>query len=229
MNPGKEICRELKVLRKQIAEENGIPLEMEECKFKGKCDGTCPRCDAEVRYLESALADRIRMGKVAVVAGLALGLSATATLSAESGAVAFSGVQPVVKELVLPTDSVRITGKVVDSKTGEGIGFANIRVLDGEVMVAGTCTDSNGNFTMQVSKGIYNVKITYIGYFPFELTNCDWSRSDKFDFENVGLEYNGKGLTKGIVVKDSDSVPKSDSNGKKFSKRHGRNDSSRRK
>ena len=36
MNPGKEICRELKELRKQIAEENGILLEMEECKFKGK-------------------------------------------------------------------------------------------------------------------------------------------------------------------------------------------------
>ena len=130
MNPGKEICRELKELRKQIAEENGIPLEIEECKFKGKCDGTCPRCDAEVRYLESALADRIRMGKVAVVAGLALGLSATTALSAESGTVAFSGVQPVVKELVLPTDSVRITGRVVDSLTGKGIEFANIRIFN---------------------------------------------------------------------------------------------------
>ena len=156
MNPGKEICKELKELRKQIAEENGIPLEIEECKFKGKCDGTCPRCDAEVRYLECALADRIRMGKVAVVAGLALGLSATATLSAESGTVAFSGVQPVVKELVLPSDSVRVTGRVINAKTGEGMELVVVKVFDNNILVSGTTTDKEGNFVLQMSKGKYD-------------------------------------------------------------------------
>ena len=176
MNPGKEICRELKVLRKQIAEENGIPLEIEECKFKGKCDGTCPRCDAEVRYREGALADRIRMGKVAVVAGLALGLSATTALSAESGTVAFSGVQPVVKELVLPTDSVRITGRVVDTKTGEGIGFANIKVFCNDSVVAVAVADSNGNYAVQVPKGKYDIKFTSIGYSNYKMSNRNCSK-----------------------------------------------------
>ena len=187
MNPGKEICRELKVLRKQIAEENGIPLEIEECKFKGKCDGTCPRCDAEVRYLEGALADRIRMGKVAVVAGLALGLSATTALSAESGAVAFSGVQPVVKELVLPTDSVRITGKVVDSKTGESVEFAYIRVFKEDVLVAYTYADSNGCFTVHVPKGKYDIEFSFPGFRQIKLTDCNCEKK-KYKLGIVKLE-----------------------------------------
>ena len=187
MNPGKEICRELKELRKQIAEENGIPLEMEECKFKGKCDGTCPRCDAEVRYLEGALADRIRIGKVAVVAGLALGLSATTALSAESGTVAFSGVQPVVKELVLPTDSVRITGRVVDSLTGKGIEFANIRIFNDGVLVAYTYADSNGCFTVHVPKGKYDIEFSFSGFRQLKLTDCNCEKK-KYKLGIVKLE-----------------------------------------
>ena len=188
MNPGKEICRELKELRKQIAEENGIHLEMEECKFKGKCDGTCPRCDAEVRYLEGALADRIRMGKVAVVAGLALGLSATTALSAESGTVAFSGVQPVVKELVLPTDSVRITGRVVDSLTGKGIEFAYIRIFNGKALVTGAVSDSNGNFAVQVPKGKYRIEIRYSGYDTHIINDCTIAAGCNLDLQTIGLQ-----------------------------------------
>ena len=75
MNRGKDICKELKAVRKQIAEENGIPLEIKECTYQGPCRGTCPRCEAEVRYLENSLANRLKMGKVATVAGLALGLA----------------------------------------------------------------------------------------------------------------------------------------------------------
>ncbi len=76
MNRGKNICKHLKEIRKRIAEENDIPLEIKECTYKGECRGTCPRCEAEVRYLENALANRIRLGKVATIAGLTLGLSA---------------------------------------------------------------------------------------------------------------------------------------------------------
>lgn len=75
MSRGKNICKHLKEVRKHIAEENNIPLEIKECTYKGECRGTCPRCEAEVRYLENALANRIRIGKVATIAGLTLGLS----------------------------------------------------------------------------------------------------------------------------------------------------------
>jgi len=46
MTHGKNICNQLKEVRKRIAEENDIPLETEECTYKGECRGTCPRCEA---------------------------------------------------------------------------------------------------------------------------------------------------------------------------------------
>ncbi len=76
MTRGRNICNQLKEVRKRIAEENDIPLEIKECSYEGECRGTCPRCEAEVRYLENALANKLRIGKVATVAGLSLGLAA---------------------------------------------------------------------------------------------------------------------------------------------------------
>lgn len=73
---GKSICKQLKAVRQRIAEENGIPLEQRECTYEGPCRGTCPRCEAEVKYLERALAHRLKLGKAATVAGLSLTLAA---------------------------------------------------------------------------------------------------------------------------------------------------------
>lgn len=79
MTRGKNICNQLKAVRRSIAEENGIALEIPECTHKGPCPGTCPRCESEVQYLETELEKRVRMGKVATVAGLALGLASCGT------------------------------------------------------------------------------------------------------------------------------------------------------
>ena len=74
MAKGKQTCKILKEIRKQIAEENDIHLVIEECTYQGDCLGTCPKCEAEVRYLERELEKRQRLGKAAVVAGLSVGL-----------------------------------------------------------------------------------------------------------------------------------------------------------
>ena len=74
MAKGKQTCKILKEIRKQIAEENDIEFVTSECTHKGDCAGTCPKCEAEVRYLERELEKRQRMGKAAVVAGLSVGL-----------------------------------------------------------------------------------------------------------------------------------------------------------
>lgn len=88
MSTGKDICKELKAVRRSIAEENGIELEMPECTYQGPCRGTCPRCESELRYLENALAERLRMGRTAKVAGIALALASTAAAGAQSTGVA---------------------------------------------------------------------------------------------------------------------------------------------
>ena len=79
MTRGKQTCKILKEIRKQIAAENDINLVIEECTYKGDCKGTCPKCEAEVRYLERELEKRQRMGKAAVFAGMSLGTLFAAT------------------------------------------------------------------------------------------------------------------------------------------------------
>ena len=79
MAKGKQTCKILKEIRKQIAAENDIELVVSECTYQGDCLGTCPKCEAEVRYLERELEKRQRMGKAAVFAGMSLGTLFAAT------------------------------------------------------------------------------------------------------------------------------------------------------
>ena len=81
MAKGKQTCKILKEIRKQIAAENDIKLVVEECTYQGDCLGTCPKCEAEVRYLERELEKRQRMGKAAMVAGLSVGLLGTSPMA----------------------------------------------------------------------------------------------------------------------------------------------------
>ena len=75
---GKSKCKILKQIRQKIAQENDIPLVTKECTYQGECSGTCPRCEAELRYLEQQLARRQQLGKTVTVAALSLGLVAGA-------------------------------------------------------------------------------------------------------------------------------------------------------
>ena len=77
MKRGKQTCKILKEIRRQIAAENDIKLVLEEC-YQGDCLGTCPKCEAEVRYLERELEKRQRLGKAAIFAGMTLGTAITA-------------------------------------------------------------------------------------------------------------------------------------------------------
>lgn len=78
MERGKEICKALKEIRRQIAKNNDIEFVTSECKHKGDCKGTCPKCEQELQYLEEQLAARKRLGKTTRVVGLSIGLAAIA-------------------------------------------------------------------------------------------------------------------------------------------------------
>lgn len=78
---GKNKCKILKEIRKKIADENDIPFVTEECKYKGECKGTCPKCEAELVYLELELQKRRQVGKRIAVAGVA---TAAVLLSAQA-------------------------------------------------------------------------------------------------------------------------------------------------
>lgn len=73
MARGKETCRILKEIRRQIAEANDIEFITSECRYKGDCSGTCPKCESEVRYLEQQLRARSLAGKAVTLAGISAG------------------------------------------------------------------------------------------------------------------------------------------------------------
>lgn len=76
---GKEKCRALKEIRRQIAEANDISLVISECTYQGECKGTCPKCESELRFLERELAIRQGLGKAVAVVGLSAGVCASMT------------------------------------------------------------------------------------------------------------------------------------------------------
>ena len=125
MAKGKQTCKILKEIRKQIAEENDIELVTSECTYQGDCKGTCPKCEAEVRYLERELEKRQRMGKAAVFAGMSLG-----TLFAATSCDRIIP-QPLEGDPVVP-DITEISNDTISSDTISD----NAVLLEGDVLAS---------------------------------------------------------------------------------------------
>ena len=81
MKTGRKICNTLKEIRQRIADANDIAYTPNECNHEGDCAGTCPACEGEMRYLESELTKRQRMGRAIMVAGLGMGMAGLGVLS----------------------------------------------------------------------------------------------------------------------------------------------------
>ncbi len=111
---GKNKCKILRDIRRRIATENDIPFITEECKYKGDCTGTCPKCESELRYLEQQLEKRRSLGKAVTVSAVALGLMVSA-----------AGCQPTESGYLEPNPSQ--TQPAVPDGTG------TYDVLDGEL------------------------------------------------------------------------------------------------
>lgn len=70
---GKEKCKLLRQIRKEIAETNGIVYITTDCTYEGDdCLGTCPKCDEEIAYLDAELNRKIADGELITLAGLSL-------------------------------------------------------------------------------------------------------------------------------------------------------------
>ena len=91
MTYGKQICKTLKEIRQTIAEKNNIQYAPTECHFDGECQGTCPKCEAELRYLENEIGKRKHVGKVATIAGISFGIAS-----------AFSACNPIEGDIPPP-------------------------------------------------------------------------------------------------------------------------------
>ena len=118
---GKNKCKILKEIRRRIAEKNDIAYVTSECKHQGNCLGTCPKCEAEVRYLEEQLAARKRAGYAVALTGLALTLTA-ATASCTPETVPPKTETTSVEETTVPQDTT------ISSETTEWIELGGVDI-----------------------------------------------------------------------------------------------------
>ena len=123
---GKNKCKILKEIRQKIADENDIPYVTRECTYQGECKGTCPKCEAELRYLEQELEKRRKLGKTVAVAAVAASLSMALTGCVRQGSPAstHAGAQGTeatrVTEQTDPKETcLPLEGEPVESIAGE--------------------------------------------------------------------------------------------------------------
>lgn len=125
MEKGKEICKALKEIRRRIASENDIELIVSECRHQGDCAGTCPKCEAEIIYLENQLAARKRLGKTVRVVGLSMGLATIAP-------ALFTSCDPTITK----DGEIALQGDVVTQTT-------NYQNLDGDIIPVEDANETN--------------------------------------------------------------------------------------
>lgn len=113
---GKSKCKILKDIRRQIAQDNDIEFVTSECRYQGDCSGTCPKCEAELQYLENELRKRQAAGKAIAVAGIA------ATLML--GAAGCGGQTPTEQldgDIALPSTSSSSSTTETEPLMGESV------------------------------------------------------------------------------------------------------------
>ena len=166
MTRGKQTCRILKEIRRQIADANGIEFVTSECRYKGDCLGTCPKCEAEVRYLEQQLRARSLAGKAVALAGISAA-SIAMLMPMTSEAQTATDIKMLPSDSIVTTrlDSVKVKGRVkcttdVDSTvTEELIGATVVNITNGK----GTATDIDGKFEVDAQVGD-TIKVSYVGF-----------------------------------------------------------------
>ena len=173
MAKGKSTCKLLKSIRQQIADANGISYQPKECHHKGDCAGTCPACEAEIRYLERELKASKGNGFGMKVAGIAAGICATvmpmtaAAQAVKSDSTANPPVQTAKKAPIKVVDlsdscasPVVVRGMVIDEENKEPVIGAGV-FIDGTNK--GIATDIDGQFALKVPSDT-SLVISYIGY-----------------------------------------------------------------
>ena len=163
MARGKQTCKILKEIRRQIAEANGIEFATSECRYKGDCLGTCPKCESEVRYLEQQLRARTLAGKAVALAGIsAASLAMLMPISADAQIPSDTNNLPADSVTAIIGNSVKIKGVISDALDSEILIGVTIHNLTNGT---GTLSNIDGEFEIDACVGD-SIEFSYVGYFP---------------------------------------------------------------
>lgn len=151
MKRGKQTCKILKDIRRQIAEANDIEFITSECQYQGDCLGTCPKCEAEVRYLEQQLERKRMAGKVVTILGISAGLVAMTPMTSCSSSpnrgtsqetisdstntsVMFGEICPTPVEDTIPMVEKDTVNKQELPELPQNMGLIEITPISGEII-----------------------------------------------------------------------------------------------
>ena len=169
MARGKQTCKILKEIRRQIAEANDIEFVTSECRYKGECLGTCPKCEAEVRYLEQQLRARSLAGKAVALAGIsAASLAMLMPISTEAQT---QQERQTFMKVSIPamTDTITVKGIVLSGDTLPDGGISKEPLIGATISnkrrALGAVTDLDGHFGLPACVGD-TLKVEYVGYEP---------------------------------------------------------------
>ncbi len=199
MARGKQTCKILKEIRRQIAEANCIEFVTSECSYRGDCLGTCPKCEAEVRYLEQQLRSRQRMGKAIALAGISAGALALLMPNGVSAQITEPDVSLPMGDIAVHavTDTFMVKGTVCEKVDSNGI--TQREPLIGATIInlrnkKGVVADIDGKFELEVMSGD-TLEVSFVGYHTRLIPIDRWS-----DILEIALEANESMLTGETVV-----------------------------
>ena len=103
-------------------------------------------------------------------------------------------------------DPITISGKVIDSETGESLEYATLvlQSVQNPERISGGLTDANGQFSVETAPGQYNIRIEYISYKTFELKAQNISQST--DLGTIELQIDAEQLEEVEVVGERTTI-----------------------
>jgi len=104
-----------------------------------------------------------------------------------------------------PIEKIMLTGKVVDNDTKQPLEYATIVIksLDGKIITGGI-TDTKGEFSIQVVKGVYDISIEFISFKTKTFKRKEIAGNT--DLGTITLEVDAQTLNEVVVVAEKSTV-----------------------
>ena len=100
----------------------------------------------------------------------------------------------------------KLTGTILESENKDPLEYATITLLsvDDNSVVTGGLSDKNGNYSIAVKKGNYNLLIEYISYKNYLFKDLDISKN--IEFKNIELDLDIESLDEVEIIAENTTV-----------------------
>jgi outer membrane receptor protein involved in Fe transport len=107
-------------------------------------------------------------------------------------------VATVLLSVIAVSAQTVLKGRITDDK-GEALIGATVKVLKGAEVRGGSITDFDGNYSITIDPGSYDLEVSYTGYSTAKTTGV-LVKTNQFSFANVSLSTNANLLTDVVIT-----------------------------